>query len=260
MRSTNYLASLAAAALFPALWADPIAVHQMEGAVHGFLTLSKLDGSVIASGDSIQVDHGGEVTTRVIFHFKDGSLQDETTVFSQRGHFRLLSDHLVQKGPAFKRPLDLCVNGSTGLATVNYTDDKGKDKTESARLKVPPDLANGIVPILLRNLPAGSPSTTLSMVVATPKPLLVKLVVTAAGQDTFWIAGASHKATCYVIKVDIGGIRGVIAPLIGKEPPDTRVWILGGSVPAFVRSEGPLSEGGPILRTALTSPTWPKGL
>ena len=227
MRSSYCL--LAAAALIPGLWADSIAVRQVEGAVHGFLTLSNLDGSVIASGDSTQTNHGGQVTNRLTFHFKDGSLQDETVVFSQRGHFRVLSDHLVQKGPAFKRPLDLSINGSTGLATVNYTDAEGKDKTESAHLKLPPDLANGMVPILLRNLPAGSQTVTLSMVVATPKPVLVKLAISAAGQDSFSIAGAGYKATCYVIKVDLGGIRGVIAPLIGKEPPDTRVWILGNS-------------------------------
>jgi hypothetical protein len=62
----------------------------------------------------------------------------------------------------------------------------------------------------------------------------------------------------YVLKVDIGGIKGVVAPLVGKQPPDSHVWILGGDAPAFVRSEQPLYNGGPLWRIELTSPVWPK--
>ena len=58
--------------------------------------------------------------------------------------------------------------------------------------------------------------------------------------------------------MEIGGLAGVIAPMIGKEPPDTHVWISGGQVPAFIRSEEPLYFGGPILRTELVSPVWPE--
>jgi len=235
-----------------------VAVRQLEGQIHGFLVLRTADGSIIADGELLQTTHGGEVTSRLIFHFKDGSLNDETAVFSQRGHFHLLSDHLVQKGPAFKRATDMSVNGSTGLVTVLSTDDNGKDKTETARLTLPPDLANGIVPILLKNLPPEAQSATFSMVVATPKPLLVKLEITAEGTDPFSTGGANHKATRYDVKVKIGGVKGVVAPLVGKQPPDTYVWILGGSSPAFVKSQGPLSEGGPIWLTELVSPVWPK--
>ena len=34
-----------------------------------------------------------------MFHFKDGSTHDEEAVFSQQQDFRLIRDHLVQKGP-----------------------------------------------------------------------------------------------------------------------------------------------------------------
>jgi hypothetical protein len=229
----------------------------VEGQVHGFLTLRTLDGALIADGDLTQASHGGAVTSRLVFHFKDGSLQDETTVFSQRGSFHILSDHLVQKGPAFKRQVDLTLNGSTGLAAVRYSDGDGKEKVEDARLEVPPNLANGItVPILLKNLAPGAQSATASMVVATPKPLLVKLAISAEGEDWFVTGGARHKATRYVVKVEIGGVRGVVAPLVGKQPPDAHVWILGGSSPAFVKSEGSACEGCPIWRTELVSPVW----
>ena len=92
---------------------------------------------------------------------------------------------------------------------------------------------------------------------ATPKPRLVKLKVTAAGADPFSVAGSGRRATHYVIKVDIGGLAGLIAPLLGKEPPDSHVWILEGEAPAFVRSEATLFMGGPLVRTDLTSPAWP---
>ena len=244
------------AASLPAVSA---AVRQMEGEVHGFLVLRTLDGAIVATGDSTQLTHGREVTNRLVFHFKDGSLQDETVVFSQSGQFRLLSDHLVQKGPAFKHPMDVSINGSTGQVTVGYKDDSGKDKTETARLKLPPDLANGMIPILLKNLASGARSAMASMVVATPKPLLVRLAITVEGEDSFSTGGAGHEATRYAIKVEIGGIRGVLAPLVGKQPPDTLVWMLGGACPAFLKAEGPSFEGGPIWRTEMVVPVWQKG-
>ena len=242
----------------PFLSAEPVAVRQVEGAVRGFLMLRTADGTLIADGDMTQLMRGRQVTNRLVFHFKDGSVQDETAVFSQNGHFRLLSDHLVQKGPAFKRPTDLLVNPSTGLVTVTYREDNGKDKTVSSHMELPADLANGLVPILLKNLNPGSPSAMVSMVVATPKPLLVKLAISVDGEDSFSIAGASQKATRFVVKVDIPGVRGVLAPVLGKQPPDTYVWILGGTCPAFLKSEGPFFEGGPLWRIELTSPIWPK--
>jgi hypothetical protein len=60
------------------------------------------------------------------------------------------------------------------------------------------------------------------------------------------------------LKVDIGGLSGLLAPLVGKQPPESHVWILTGEVPAFVKSEQPLYYGGPLLRIELVSPTWPR--
>lgn len=50
----------------------------------------------------------------------------------------------------------------------------------------------------------------------------------------------------YVIHVDIGGVKGAVASLVGKQPPDTHVWILQGKAPTLVKFEGPLYEGGPV--------------
>ena len=239
--------------------ADQVPVKHTEGRIHGFLVLRDTDDAIVATGGVTQLANGNRVTTELNFRFKDGSTHDEVAMFSQRGTFQLLTYRLVQKGKTFKRPTDMSVNVSTGLVTVRYNDDDGKEKTISETMKLPPDLANGIVPTLLGDIDPKTPQTNLSMLVSTPKPRLVKLEVSPAGEDSFSIAGSPAKALRYVVKVNIGGISGVIAPLVGKQPPDTYVWMIGGKAPGFLRSEGPMFEGGPVWRTELASPVWPKG-
>ena len=206
---------------------EPVAVRHVEGLVHGFLALRSPEGKTLASGDLIQRASGDRVTTRLVYRFKDGSIHDETAVFSQRGHFLLLSDHLVQKGPAFERAIDMTIDRQSGQVTVRYTDD-GKEKSEVERLELPPDLANGLIITLLKNVRRGAIPKSVSFVAATPKPRLVKLDISVAGAEAFSVAGSSRKATHYVLKVDIGGVSGLIAPLVGKQPPDSHVWILEG--------------------------------
>lgn len=247
-----------AALLHPGkLSAAPVAVRHTEGAVHGFLVLRTLEGNALADGDLIQVARADRVTSQLQFRFKDGSLHDETAVYSQRRSFRLLSYHLVQKGPAFPHPMEVSIDGSTGQVTVRYTDDDGKEKVASERLQLPPDVANGMILTLVKNVGPGEPRTTVSMVAATPKPRLVKLVIVPQGEEAFSIGASKRKATHYVLKIEIGGVAGVVAPLLGKQPPDIHVWILSGEAPAFVKLEGPLYLGGPIWRIELTSPVWP---
>ena len=90
----------------------------------------------------------------------------------------------------------------------------------------------------------------------TPKPRVVKLHIVPEGEESFTTGGAKRKATHYVVKVEIGGLSGLVAPLLGKQPPDLHVWILQGQAPAFVKFEGPLYLGGPSWRIELTSPVW----
>jgi hypothetical protein len=239
------------------LAAAPVAVRHTEGVVHGFLVLRTLDGMPIADGDLTQVARGTRVTSRLVFHFRDGSSHDETAVFSQRNVFRLISYHLVQKGPAFPRSIDMSINAGSGDVAVRYADDDGKQKEEANRVEMPPDVANGLILTLLKNVEPSS-STSLSYVAATPKPRVVKLNVTAAGEERFTTGGESRKATHYVLKVDIGGLSGLVAPLLGKQPPDSHVWVLGGDAPTFVKSEQTLYLGGPVWRIELVSPAWPR--
>src|SRR5206468_2047027 len=110
------------------------------------------------------------VTTQLVYHFKDGSIQDETAVFSQRGQFRLISDHLVQKGPTFERPIDMKIDVGRGSVTVNYADDDGQPTTASEQMDLPADLANGLIITLLKNVRHTEYPRTLSYIAATPKP------------------------------------------------------------------------------------------
>ena len=238
--------------------ADPVQVRYVEGSLHGFLGLRSTDGHLIASGDLFQTVAADRVTARLVFHFKDGSLSDETAVFSQRDHFTLITDRLVQRGPAFAHPLEMTIDSSSGAVTVRYTDDHGEEKVEREQMDLPPDLANGLITTLLKNLPSSAALPSVSMVAATPKPRLVKVEITAGGTDTLSIAGTARKATHYILKIDIGGVAGLVAPLVGKKPPDAHVWILQGDVPAFVKSRSTMFVGGPLWETLLVSPQWPK--
>ena len=68
-----------------------------EGLIHGFLVLRDTDDKILASGELSQRASGNRVTSELVFHFRDGSLHEETTVFSQRKVFQLISYHLVQR-------------------------------------------------------------------------------------------------------------------------------------------------------------------
>jgi hypothetical protein len=238
--------------------ASPVQVRYKEGSLHGFLVLSTLDGKAIAEGDLTQVPHGNQITSRLSYRFKDGSREEETVIFSQRGTFRLITYHLVQKGPAFQHATEVTIMASTGQVSVQSTDDDGKEKTFSERMKLPPDLANGLVLTLLKNLGPDAPPIELSMLVATPRPRLVKLAISRQPKEPFTLAGAGRDAMLYAIQVEIGGIAGVVAPWLGKRPPDSHVWILGGESPTFVKSETLSYIGGPMWRTELVAPVWPR--
>jgi hypothetical protein len=114
----------------PSAPAGPVPVRHVQGTIHGFLELRSEEGHVLASGDLIQVAHGGQVTTRVLFHFKDGSIDDETTVFSQRRNFQLMTDHHIQKGPFFPHPMDVLIDSRNSQVTVRSV---GKDGNEEVK-------------------------------------------------------------------------------------------------------------------------------
>jgi hypothetical protein len=255
--SFNFARILAVVLLAPSLSrAEPVVVAHSEGLAHGLLTLRSLDGTILAAGDLIQTSNGRRVTTRLVFRFKDGSTRDETTVYTQRREFRLISNHVVQKGPTFKMPMESTIDALNGQVTVRYTED-GKEKLIEEHLQLPADISNGLILALLKNISPKTPKTTVSMLAITPKPRLVKLEIVPAGEEPFSTAGYEREATHYVIKVHVPGVAGAIGSLLGKTPPDSHIWMLGGEAPVCVKSESALFPGGPTWRIDPVSPVWP---
>jgi hypothetical protein len=236
---------------------EPIRVRYFEGAIHGFLAVRTQEGKLVAVGDQLQSVRRGTVTSRLVLRFLDGSTSDETTVFTQGRVFKLVSDRLVQKGPAFKMPMEMSVDGKTGNVTVHVNED-GKEKTYTEHLELPDDVANGLLGVVMKSVAWETPKTTLSMVVAAPKPRLVKLVVTPVGKEPLAIGKINRRVMHYRIVIELGGVAGVVAPLVGKAPPDAHLWILGGEVPTYLMSEAPFALGGPSLHMELVGPYWPR--
>jgi len=236
---------------------DDVLVRHHQGSLRGFLVLRTHDGAMIADGESSQVVSGSHVTTKTQFHFKDGSTYEETAIFSQSKSFRLLNYHLIQRGPSFPNPVEVLMDCLRGQVEVRSQDDKGHDKVIKQHIDLPTDLANGILFTLLENLQPRSPKSTVSMLVTTPKPRIVRINITPTGtKDPFWIGNSKYEAMHYVLKIDIGGIAGKVAPLVGKQPADIEVSILDGAPPQVVKFEGQLFEGGPVWQMELTAPRW----
>lgn len=236
--------SLASAAVGTA---EPVAVRVPETPDSRALVLRSVDGKTLAQGGVTLAVRNGEVTSRVVFDFTDGSSHDETTVFSQSGVFRLLSYRLVQKGPAFPRTLEMTLDTQTGRTSVRFKEGTSAEEVDEQMLKVSADLANGMMVPVLKNLGAGNVPAAASWVAATPSPRHVKLAISTAGTEPSR-ADSNRRVIHYVVKVEIGGLAGRLAPFVGKQPPDTHVWIEDGPAPMFLKSEGPLYVGGPVWR------------
>jgi hypothetical protein len=239
------------------LAAAPVAVRFAEGVTHGFLLLSTIDGTVIASGDLLQVGRGGKLESRMVFHFKDGSLFDETVVFTQQRVFALQSYHLVQSGPAFAEDTEISLQRASGKYYVKTKSHKdGREEAIDGTLELPPDVYNGIVTTGVKNLPKGA-SATVHLVAFTPKPLLIELELALAGEHKMMVGQLTKTATHYVFKPHPGPWLELFAKLLGRMPSDYHVWVITEGAPAFARFEGPLNPTGAVWRIELTSPRWP---
>jgi hypothetical protein len=235
---------------------QPVPATHKQGSRHGFLLLKSEDGKVIAIGDQINDVHGDEVRSSLVFHFRDGSIDDETTTFRQGSVFHLLRDHHVQKGPSFPEPLDMTVNVPAGEVTWREIKD-GKDEVKTEHMNLPLGLVNGMMSLVVENSPAKTVEWKTSYLTLASKPRVVKLSIKPDGEDRVLVGGASRRSNRFNVHIDIGGVAGVIAPVIGKQPSDIKLWIMDGTIPAFVKMEGALNQRGPTWTMVLTSPMWP---
>lgn len=192
--------------LFSSSLADLIPVRHQEGVSLGFLVLRNEAGEPIAYGDVQQVAEKDHVMADMKFKFNDGSYYEEVTKFTQHGFFRLLSDEVLQRGPSFKQQMKSWIDATTGNVTVRSTE-KGKEKIVTKHLELPPDVAN-----------ASAKMTSVSMVAVSTSPRIVKLNFSPQPQGIFHVGPIPYKAQRYQVKIEIGGIKGKIAPLVGKRP------------------------------------------
>jgi hypothetical protein len=225
--------------------ADPIQVVYTEGISRGFPVLRALSGDKLAQGEMVQVPRGSDVVeSRLVFRFKDGSIYDERVVFSQRDVFTLLSYRILQEGPSFPETLEATVDRATGRYRVRYrADQDSPEETLSGEVTLPADVYNGLLSTLMKNLPEGH-SRVVQVVAFTPKPYMVKMLLTPAAQDPLKVNGTPVKATRFLIRPQLG----LLASLLVFDLPDVKCWIASGEAPAFLRFEGPLYFLGPIWR------------
>ena len=233
--------------------ATPVAVRVPEGYAHGFVDFYA-GQQKIAHGELVQFPRGGRIENRLTVAFDDGSLHDETVVFSQDRVFQLRTYHLVQHGPSFPEATEVSFDdGGQYRARIRKA---GKDEqTADGHVEVPADVYNGLASTLLKNLPPGE-TGEVHQLAFTPKPHLLNAKLIPEGEERFGLGTSKRVATRYRMALSVAGLAGFAAALVGKDPPDVSYWMVGGASPTFVRFEGPLSADGPIWRAELGGPRW----
>ena len=86
----------------------------------------------------------------------------------------------------------------------------------------------------------------------------MKLEITPDGTERLAIGGRRRKVARWRIRIDLGGLAEVLAPILGKKPPESRLWILYGEAPTFLASDTPLAAATPPLRMEVVGPFWPR--
>jgi hypothetical protein len=236
-------------------FAEPIPVKEKRGAMSGFVVLKTRDGRVIAVRDEVETVEGSKIHSRAVFRFRDGSIDDEASVFTQGTAFRLLTDRHIQKGPSFPQALDISFDVPSGTLILREMK-QGKEEVKTEHMDLPVELANGMTPLIVENFPRNQAVMKISYLAGGSKPRLVTLSAKPDGADNYEIGGVSRRSKKFRIHIDIGGVAGVIAPLLGKQPPDIEMWVSDGEVPVFLKMVGRLYANGPIWITQIASPVW----
>jgi hypothetical protein len=234
--------------------AEPVAVRYVEGAAHGFLVLYDGRGRPLAEGDWWQIPKGDRVEITRRFRFHDGSISQETMLVGQRGVFTLDAYTLIQRGPAFPKQIEATIDRETRRYTVKLRDRPGApETTDDGDIDLPEDVyGTGMLAVLLRNL-GRDEGFTARAVIFLPKPRLVTLKVSAAGDEKFRLGADVRTARRYIAHPELGGVLGAAAG-VGKTPPDLHYWMAGDPVATLVRFEGPLYPNGPVWRIDFVGP------
>jgi hypothetical protein len=229
-----------------------IPVRYVEGSVHGFVRLATSDGKPLADGDLVQVVRDSTIESRMVFAFRDSSVFEETVTFTQRDVFTMLQYHLLQRGPAFATDLDATLLRSGDYQVTSSAHPGGAQQHYSGKLALPPDVYNGMVITVAKNLSVGT-TTTVHFVAFTPKPRLIGLELTSATAPPTTLGRHAERTVLVTLKPRLGPFVHLFASLFGRMPPDSHAWIVTQGGPAFVRFEGPMYLG-PVWRLDLVAP------
>jgi hypothetical protein len=230
--------------------AAPVEVRLPEGTTRGFLTIRGADGRRLGHGEFVQGVRGDQIENHLVLRLDDGSIHDETTTYSQHRTFRLDAYRLTQRGPSFPGA-EIAFDRKSGRYRAKIRERPGApEEVANGDFEVPADLYNGMALTLLKNLPPGRPATA-QLAFFTPEPRLLRMQLQREGEDRIAFGGDVKLATRHLVKLEIGGLTGVVAWLIGKTPPDLRYWLVPGEVPAFARFEGAVFLNGPVWRVEM---------
>ncbi len=160
-------------------------------------------------------------------------------------------------GPFFARPVDFSVEAATGTATTRTADKNGNINVESEHINLPDDLANGFVGTLLLNVPPNTTPFRVGILTPIFGGRLIRILISPEGEQSFQETGQALKATVFRIHPELGGIVGLIAPLIGLQPKDVMVWVQREE-PAVVRILGQIGGYGPVFSSELEGTSFGK--
>jgi hypothetical protein len=257
-RRSFYVAVFFAITVGTAAQAETIPVKHLQLPKHEFMVVRLETGKMIGRVEFTEEVQGDEATMRLTYRFADGSIDDETTTFSDQGTFRLVRDHHLQQGPFFAKPVDFAVEAATGMATSRTRDTNGEMHVENVHIDLPDDIANGFVGTLLQNVPPNTAPFRVAMLAPVFGGRLLRLQISPEGEQPFQKTGQTFKATVFRIHPDLGGILGMLAKLLGLQPKDVMVWILEGERPAVMRIVGQLGGSGPVVSSELEGTSFGK--
>jgi hypothetical protein len=238
--------------------AERIAVNHTQRPMRRLMVTRSEDGRVIGTCEFQQVVQGNEGTIKLTYRFVDGSIDEETTTYTQQGKFQLVRDHYIEKGPFFSKPFDFAVEAATGVATSRTEDSHGEVHVTSKHIDLPDDLANGFIGTLLINVPPNTAPFRVGFLAPFGGGRLVQLLISPEGEKPFQEAGQTLKATVFRIHPELGGIVGIFAALFGLQPKDVMVWIHEGNEPEVIRMVGQLGGYGPVVSSELEGTSFGK--
>jgi hypothetical protein len=187
------LAIISCLSLSAMAYGDPMAVRRLQRPFRQKMVLRSESGNILANGEFSQTVEGDLVTMHLVYHFLDGSKDEETTIYRQRSTFQLVRDRHVQQGPFFTRPFDFEVDANA-RSTTNWTIDRdGAMNVTTHDMELRSDVANGFVGTLLLNAGENTRTFSTEMVVPFNGGRLVRLRVFRENERSLVSDGKSLK-------------------------------------------------------------------